>query len=141
MAWARQHQEQRQHERDEDQPRRYLDVCRDTAGECTQHETDRNRDNVDDHLVLGPQRIEKLERCRQHRDSKERAAQYDAQHDRNCGEREGKPARSGNGEIPSRQRAVAFFSVRLVDQMISIVAGATLVSYMICCGFRSMAGW
>jgi hypothetical protein len=34
---------------------RYFDVDRDAAGECAQHESDRNCDNVEYHLVLGPQ--------------------------------------------------------------------------------------
>ena len=128
VASARQHQEQRQHERDEDQPRRYLDVDRDAAGECAQHETDRDRDNVDDHLVLGPQRIKELKRGVQHGDSQERAAQYDAQHDRNRGQHQRGAGRRGNREIAARQRPVALFGIQpvgvAVGDVVENVAGA-----------------
>ena len=128
VAPARQHQEQRQHERDEDQPRRYLDIDRDAAGECAQHEADRNRDHVDDHLVLRPHRIEKLKRGVQQRDSHEFAAEHDAQHDSDRGERERGPARGRNREIAARQRTVAFFGIQpigvAVGDVIQNVAGA-----------------
>jgi hypothetical protein len=77
---------------------------------------------------LAQQRIEKLERCVYHGDSQEGASQYDAQHDRGCGEREGKPARGGNGEVAARQRSVAFFRIEAirvpVGDVIENVAGA-----------------
>ncbi len=128
VASARQHQEQRQHERDEDQPRRYLDVDCDAAGECAQHEANRNRDHVDDHLMLGPQRIPKLKRDVQQCDSHECRAQYDAQHGRNRCQRDGRSACCANRDIAARQRAVAFFGIQpirlAVGDVIENVTGA-----------------
>jgi hypothetical protein len=76
VSTARQHQKQRQREGDENQPTQYLDATR----KGRQHETSRHRNHVDDCLMLGPQRIEKLERRLQYCYPKERWAQCDAQH-------------------------------------------------------------
>src|SRR5579863_358853 len=81
LASSPKRQKERQHESDEDQPRRNRDANRDPAGVGPQHEADRNRDNVGDHDLFRITRVKKLQRYVQSDDREEAASKRETQAD------------------------------------------------------------